>query len=490
MRDDYFQGRINPAISGPDALASMRSILAGVDVEDGLRLIGGVATRDEFSHAGYQLALVVRQLLDRSENHGGGPRKLTLEELDFCCGLATSVVASPSTSWGVPVPATAESLMHRVAYQQFPDMEEDGYVPRSLIIYRRIAPSLGYDAVFDFEAAFADSYGLSLDEYLRVGMQAYRWCVSKPGEPFSHGDVTPAGWKQDTAERALTLLSCDFAAFRSMLDVPDGRNSHFEPYNLNPFRKAPILLLPGDDYLAPVPSFLLRRITHGLYYDLIELDRPGYIGLMGRAFKEYVGELLKGQSELAGGSDGEPWVLYNSDTAVVIETITRPFGALGRSTGDPEHLDLDLSRTGGVVDTAKRIYEFLDDPGELSGVIEGRRIVGVVTALEDFYLANGPMIKGLVEERLNDQETHPGMSSLNLVHVSGLETLQALSGQSGKRIVDLIAIKVDNVEYNDLELDQFARQMALAYPEGGDTKLVPQLFDGVVEHHLGTQRRI
>ena len=486
MRDDYFQGRLNPAVSGTDALASMRSVLEGVEIESGLRLIGRVAADGESGHAGFQLALVVRQLLDRSEHSDETTRSLTREELDFCCGLAVSVVASASSSWGVPVPSDAESLMHRVAYQQFPDLEEDGYVPRSLIIYRRIAPALRHEVGFDLEEAFADRFGLSLEEYLRIGMQAYRWSMGSPGKPFSPTDVTPVGWTQDTIGKALALFSCDYAAYRSMLDVPDGGNSHFEPYNLNPFRKSPILRLSGDDYLVPVPSFLLRRITHGLYYDLIELDRPGYISLMARAFKEYVGELLKGQSDLVGGSDGLPWVLHNSDTAVVVETITRPFGALGRSTGDPKHLEQDLSRRGGVVDTVGRLREFLDSPGELKAVIEGKRVVGVVTALEDFYLANGPMIKGIVEERLDDQETRPGMSSLQLAHVGGLEALQALSRQSGKHLADLIALKVDNVEYNDLEFDQFARYMALGYPNGGKWSLTPQLFDGVFEHYLGT----
>ncbi|MCH7652471.1 MAG: hypothetical protein IIB14_02215 [Chloroflexi bacterium] len=486
MRADYFEGRLNPGVSGTDALAAMQSMLAGVDVEGALGLIGRVAADSESSHAGYQLALVVRQLLDSSDHKGRAPRELTREGLDYCCGLATSVVASAASSWGVPVPSDAASLMHRVVYQQYPDLEEDGYVPRSLIIYRRIAPALRHEVGFDFEEAFADGYGLSLDEYLRIGMRAYRWCIDGPGKPFSPSDVTPNGYTQGAVERALALLSCDYDAFRSMLDVPDGRNSHFEPYNLNPFRKVPVLKLPGNEYLAPVPSFLLRRITHGLYYDLIDLDRPGYIGLMGRSFKEYVGELLKGQSGLVGGSDGLPWVLHNSDTAVVIETITRPFGALGRSTGDPKHLEQDLSRRGGVVDTAGRLRGFLDSPGELKAAIEGRRIVCVVTALEDFYLANGPMIKGIVEERLENRGTRPDMHSLQLTHVGGLEALQALSIQSGKPIADLMALKVDNVEYNDLELDQFARHMALAYPDGRNTGLTPPLFGGVVEHHLGT----
>ncbi|MCH8061950.1 MAG: hypothetical protein IH861_05560 [Chloroflexi bacterium] len=486
MTADYFEGRLNPTVSGIDALNAMQSILAGVDVEGGLGLIARVAVESESSHAGFQLALVVRQLLDSSDHNGGAPRELTREEFDFCCGLATSVVASASSSWGVPVPSSAESLMHRVAYQQLPDLEEDCYVPRSLIIYRRIAPALRHEVGFDFEEAFADSYGLSLDEYLRIGMQAYRWSLGNPGKPFSPSDATPVGCTQGDVEKALALLSCDYAAYRSMLDVPDGRNSQFEPYNLNPFRKAPVLRLPGNEYLAPVPAFLLRRITHGLYYDLIDLDRPGYISLMGRAFKDYVGELLKGQPDLAGGSDGLPWVLHNSDTAVVIETITRPFGALGRSTGDPKHLGQDLSRRGGVVDMVGKLSGFLDSPSELKAVIEGKRIVGVVIALEDFYLANGPMIKGIVDAQLDDRGTRHGMYSLQLTHVGGLEALRALSSQSGKPIADLIALKVDNVEYNDVELDQFARHMALAHPDSGNTGLTPSLFDGVVEHYLGT----
>lgn len=486
MTADNFEGRLNPAVSGTDALSSMRSILSGVDVESGLELIGRVAVDSESRYSGYQLALVVRQLLDRSTHDGGASRELKREELDFCCELATSVVASASTSWGVPVPATAESLMHRVAYQQFPDLEEGGYVPRSLIIYRKIAPALREEAGFDFEQTFADRYGLSLNEYLRIGMQAYRWSMAWPGMPFSPSDVTPVGSTKGAAKKALALLSCDYAVYRSMLDVPDGRNSHFEPYNLNPLRKSPILRLPSNEYLAPVPAFLLRRITHGLYYDLIELDRPGYISLMGSAFKMYVGELLNGQSDLVGGSKGQPWVLHNSDTAVVIETITRPFGALGRSTGDPRHLEQDLSRSGGVVDTVGRLREFLDRPGELKALLDGKRIVGVVTALEDFYLANGPMIKGIVEERLNDRGARSVIGSLQLAHVSGLEALQALSSQSKKSVADLIALKVDSVEYNGLELDHFARRVALAYPGGGSRGLTPRLFEGVVDHYLGT----
>ena len=51
MRDDYFQGRLNPAVSGTDALASMRSVLEGVEIESGLRLIGCVAADGEFPNA-------------------------------------------------------------------------------------------------------------------------------------------------------------------------------------------------------------------------------------------------------------------------------------------------------------------------------------------------------------------------------------------------------------------------------------------------------
>jgi len=82
MRADYFEGRLNPTVSGTDALAAMQSMLATVDVEGALGLIGRVAADSESSHAGYQLALVVRQLLDSSDHKGRAPRELTREGLE------------------------------------------------------------------------------------------------------------------------------------------------------------------------------------------------------------------------------------------------------------------------------------------------------------------------------------------------------------------------------------------------------------------------
>ena len=127
------------------------------------------------------------------------------------------------------------------------------------------------------------------------------------------------------------MLSCDYETYRSMLGVPDGRHPHFEPYNLNPFRKFPVLRMPNGAYLVPLPSFLLRRVTHGLYYDLIELARAGYVGMVGRAFNAYVGRVLDGhQATGLDSSEGRPWVVSDGSNALIIRSITRPFGALSR----------------------------------------------------------------------------------------------------------------------------------------------------------------
>jgi len=445
-------------LSGADAGPLLRELLRRVNVEDSLSLIARASVRKDGQP--YQLALVARYLLESEAERQGRGRALTEEELSLCCDLAASVVTSQGRAFGVEVSSDACSLAHRMAYQQLPDHEERRYVPRSLLLYRQIAPALQNEMGFHFEKAFVERYSLTLDDYWRIGYGLYKWSLQNPGKPFNSGNFTQYIAGQGRAESFLKLLACDYDAFRSMLDVPNGKNPHFEPYNLNPLRKLPLLRLSGDDYLVPVPAYLLRRTTHGLYYDLIELDRPGYISTIGRAFNAYIGRLLEGQHVTTlGGTDGQPWIVRDSDTAIVVRPITRPFGALSRATGDYNHLRQDLARKGGVVDCVK----------ELQDIKAGdEKTINLVVALEDFYLANGPFIRGIVSDELECQgrprlesrhkrrdrdasgpaERPPMGASVQLAHVTGLESLSALSLKSGKSLCDLMREKVDRQEYN------------------------------------------
>lgn len=488
-------------ISGADIAPLLRDFLRTCDVEDTLRLVATVAAKQAAAGAtgggvalrGHQLALVVRLLLEAEAERQGRDMSLSPGDLTMCCDMAASVVSSPDTAFGVPVSDSAWSLTHRIAYQQFPDQEEQSYVPRSLALYRQIAPDLQDAAGFPFERAFEEAYGLSLDEVWRTGYALWQWCLENPGASFDGSglarNVDLEGNAEAKVESFLSLMICDYASYRSLLGVPSGQQPHFEPYNLNPFRKYPVLKLPDGGHLVPIPGFLLRRITHGLYYDLTELDRPGFISLIGGSFKDYVGRLLNtGLSDAALLSGKGSWMVSDSDTVVLIECITRPFGALSRSTGDCAHLRSDLARRGGVVDCVKRLQGFIEEADGRSVIHEnltGRRVIGLVVALEDFYLANGPFIRRLVNDELETQGRPPMDAAIHLAHVSGLESLSALSLASDVALVDLMADKVDNADFWELELEAYARYLAASLPSGKGKKLTPAVLRETASVYLG-----
>ena len=491
-------------ISGADVAPALRDLLRQRHIEDSLRLVATVAaeqaasidTDSNVTLRDHQLALVIRFLLEDESENQERTDALSRRELAVCCEMATSVISSTDKAYGVPVPDDGWSLMHRIAYQQFPDQEEHGYVPRSLVLYRQIAPNLQDASGFHFEKEFEDAYGLSIDEAWMIGYSLYRWCLENPGVSFDGSDLARLievdGDAERKAKNFLSVMSCDYASYRTLLGVPSGQHPHFEPYNLNPFRKLPILELPDGQYLVPIPGYLLRRITHGLYYDLIELNRTGFVSLVALAFHAYAGNLLK-----ASHPDGslvakaEQWMVSASDTAVVINCITRPFGALSRSTGDREHLREDLTRRGGVVDYVIQLQELMSggDTGKgLRSTLGGEKVIGLVVALEDFYLANGPHIRSVVDEELEERGKPRTDSSIQFAHVSGLESLCALASAIDTGLPDLLRKKVDTAAFDEMELDTYAHYLASTYRDGQLEDLIPAILKETASEYLGDNK--
>ena len=168
--------------------------------------------------------------------------------------------------------------------------------------------------------------------------------------------------------------------------------------------------------------------------------------MVGQAFNAYVGRVLGGhQATGLDSSEGRPWVVSDATNALIIRSITRPFGALSRATGDREHLTGDLARNGGVVDCVQRLQELMNDPaeaGQYASAIEGRRAIGLLVALEDFYLANGRLIRGIIDEELRRRGRPPMPAHIQLTHIAGLEGICAVSQTADSGLVAVMADKV------------------------------------------------
>lgn len=487
-KQDIVNAYLGSHPSGTDVASLLKEFLRQCNIETCLRAVAIAGSEGGASVRPTQLALVVRYLLEADQGGSPGSRTPTTGDIQACCDMASSIMGSPNSAWGVTVSDNAWSMVHRIVYQQFPDRDQSGYVPRSLAIYRQIAPTLVEKCGFDFEQGYLEAYGMGVDDAWSIGYALFRWCQANPGvrfQPESLLDILDTdGSDLEMFQRFLAVYSCDYEMYRSMLGAPRPDQTHFEPYNLNPLRKSPILTLPGGDHIVPVPEYLLRRITHGLYYDLIPLDRPGYIDLIGRSFEAYTGELWAVlECDSVGWLEDGQWVVSNDETAVVIEGVTRPFGALSRATGDRAHLRGDLARRGGVVDAVVRLQE-IQRSIQTGPALGGRRFIGVIAALEDFYLANGRFIRGAVDEELIDRVRPPMDSSIQMSHINGLESASAFAASSQISLAGLIRQKVDRPEYASLEMDAYIRHQALLSGDRTEIDLVPSVLKRAASNFL------
>ena len=481
--------------AGGEVDAPFQELLGRCDVEGALRLIARTSATQAGTTdggrriPGFQLAMVVRWLLEAESNAEGRDLELRPAGLASCCAAAAAAVSSPATTFGVPAPEGAEAFEHRIAYQQLPD-SESLYVSRSRLLYREIAPRLQGSVGFAFEKAYEDRYGIGLDATWAIGRAIYHRSLSNPGAVFAPGDLTGEPGLEDVAETDvesfLGIMACGYDEFRQMLDVPLGQSSHFEPYNLNPMRRHPIIRLPDGPYILPVPAFLLRRLSHGLYYDLVDLDRQGFVQLIGQTFDAYLGRLLEAQpGKLLPLEPGRSWVLRHDDDAIIIRSLTRPFGALSRATGDYDHIHSDVARRGGVVDCVKELQALVDGPpvdghGEaVHELLRARRVVGLVVALEDFYLANGPLIRRVVDEELAAQGGPAAGASIQMAHVAGLEAICSLALQTGRSLTGLMTEKASNPGVARLELSAYADYLAASLLPGPDIDLTPAILSEI-----------
>ena len=81
-----------------------------------------------------------------------------------------------------------------------------------------------------------------------------------------------------------------FQRFRSTSAVETG----YEPYNLNPLLKWPLIKIREGSFITPSPRDVLERASSGIYYDLMPADQGRFGAVLGDAFQEYVGVILAG----------------------------------------------------------------------------------------------------------------------------------------------------------------------------------------------------
>jgi len=450
----------------------------------------------------YQIRYLVRELLLSNASWCSGANPHTRDIVMHCEWAQNSLCQADKNFIGI-VPGDAWAVLWRMSYQQFKDLEGNTDLPRSLIIYRKLAVQVAQRHSYSVSERFQEATGIALDLFWFISLALYGWILSNRGRAITSRVLSSSkdlpGLTKEISTKFLNLVSCNRDTFVQATFHPKSGELGYEPYNLNPLIKWPLIRITEDSYIAPSPRDLLERASNGIYYDLIPLNQGRFGAVLGDAFEKYVGLILKGlpgvpqmfpETRYMYGRDEKvtcDWIILDKSTAVLIECKTSAINALAKVTGDRSHIKADLAVKHGIVDGILKILETEQAirqcyPG-LETFKDIQKFFGIVVVLDSFYMPNSPIIRQVLTEILNSR----GASledRIQLTHIGGLEWLANVLTQQGVSIATVLESKVATTREAEMDLKNFIPEYASKHlPQKEVSPWMPQ-FEQVQSEFL------
>jgi hypothetical protein len=307
-----------------------------------------------------------------------------------------------------PVRNSANAILHRLAYEQFPYQES---------IYEEICRSqvLLVDGSREIETQVIHQSGLEsllgtrLD--LAVGATFLLWV----GAQRNFGRYNPSWLDQpnfaeilDTyprpaVEAVAGRLSATFGEFKADYHRQPPIASSLERFAYNPLSRTPFVHLPDGQIVAPQPKLILRSITPGgLFYAGLEHYGIKFANDLGALVEHYVGkQLAQLEPEFLSPEityrpperKSVDWIVVLPGLILLVEVKSgRP--TLGVRTGDiglVEHLQ---DRLGRAMSQIGRTADcLLAGRAEFSEIPADRPMIGLIVTAEPYYYANSHLVR-------------------------------------------------------------------------------------------------
>lgn len=257
---------------------------------------------------------------------------------------------------------------------------------------------------------FERATGLSVREMFvlafAIGGMATRQAGTNATQDYSLFDVSP-----EARDAFFRMTAADLGDVHKVLK---GRQRYDEGWEFtwNALQGFPLISVSHgktSDLWCPLPDFLIRRVTDGLFYDLVKSGIP-FGNEYGRAFERYVGLLLNemfegGRFSVSGeqpytvgkqSKHGVDWIVSDSTGNLFIECKTRRISQEAKEVGESEALDESLDELAKAV---VQLYKNIDDAtrGLSKWVPNGLPIYPLVVTYENWYLFTPQVIEYLLE---------------------------------------------------------------------------------------------
>jgi hypothetical protein len=323
-----------------------------------------------------------------------------------------------------------------------------------------------------------EDYGLDLEQQLALGFALYAYL----GEESADEDELASELSATTLGsifNSMGLTESQQVAAEAMIAAPPdwfraevaGQNVEQLSWNRVPFLRRPFIRLPTGDYLLQSPRALMTWTAEGVHYRC--LDSAGrresghlYTARAGKLTERYVLEMIRsahreprlpgagkvyGDKKYANGKDSSDVTVTYPNEVLLIEVASRRLSVASRRDGDRQALERDLTEmVGRRPRQLRRSIDAMkpDKPGRAATlrfehlapdrIASFRPLIVTMTPLHW-----SPLLQEFMEPGIAELEGRKDIEALDVLAVEDLEALVAITEETGRRMVDLLASKED-----------------------------------------------
>lgn len=356
--------------------------------------------------------------------------------------------------------------LHRISHRQFPWQQKNDL--NGLLRYLKVFGSPEVGPILE------RTTGFSIREYFLLGM----WLTGHLLKRFdinAKQDFTAFGIPQNRSLAFFISLSSTVDELRGAMAGLQRYDESWE-YTWNPLEAKPLIALNPvnrERLYCPVPDLLLRRFSHGMYYDLVK--SPGFDTAFGASFQNYIGEILhavfdhtnftvveeREYDTREGRHHGADWILGGPDANLFIECKTKRMKQVAKfSIGGP-----DLAGEIGIIaDAVFQLYKNIREAeaGKSTWTPNGLPNFPLVVTLEDWFLF-GPLpqklLKNAVADRIRESGLDPVLIEKMPYAVASAREFERFAGIIEEVGVHAFFSKKSAAEYSGWMWSEYAREV-------------------------------
>jgi hypothetical protein len=267
---------------------------------------------------------------------------------------------------------------------------------------------------------------------------------------------------QEHVDRFIGRFSIGIDDLRENIKETQSYDQDFA-YTMNPLLVNPLIWITENGrrvLIAPIPTYVLRRFTEGIYYEICNSE--GFSDAFGPSFQNYVGEVLSATTRDSAASfleeetykvgkirkDSVDWIMKDDTATLFIECKTKKVRYEAKvALTDTVALNKDLEK---MADSVVQVYKTLVDA--LNGHYnhwqpDDRPIYPMIVNLEEWF-AFGDGIVPVIDERVRIKLIEAGMNPellaqhpYSICSVKDLEYSASVMAQVG--ILEYMQLKND-----------------------------------------------